>query len=234
MFPCGQGLEEGPKLLCWAHSAFKEMEAAAATKNSSCRYCHSDLVAISNHAVVCGSGPDRILRHNSLRDIVHEMASLAGVNPEKEPPSMFHNSKERPADVFLPGFDEGKDVGWMCHDSSNLLGEQESAICFTGPAFGSASPWNMANLGKILLAFIPLDNSHHVSLLHLWIICGQSVLHQSHLHPWSCHHQCTTYAGQKKGFTLDPPASLWSTRQNRIGASGQPPSFECTKHHCRR
>ena len=84
----------------------------------------------SHHALVCGAGGGRTIRHNALRDIVCFLCKTAGLNPEPEkagllrPRPQFFSLEEdgvkhkgsrgaegrRPADVYIPCGRLGKPV----------------------------------------------------------------------------------------------------------------------------
>ena len=80
-----------------------------------CVCCGQVMDKWADHALVCPCGGDRTVRHNALRNVVHEEASNAGLRPEREkagllPPrpaaegvddSSTRNGR-RPADVWLP------------------------------------------------------------------------------------------------------------------------------------
>ena len=58
----------------------------------------------------CGTGGERISRHNHLRDALHEMAVSAGLAPTKEGRFLLPGDNKRPADVFIPFWDGGRDA----------------------------------------------------------------------------------------------------------------------------
>ena len=94
-----------------------------------CPMCGSTMDSFGDHALTCSCKGDRTVRHNRLRDIVHEEAARGGLSPEKEKQegllparpledglrvqdgsgtgvTLLDNgtdpSRRRPADVFLP------------------------------------------------------------------------------------------------------------------------------------
>ena len=69
---------------------------------------HSD--AMGDHGMVCGTGGERIARHNALRDALHATAAAAGLAPQKEGRALLPGNDRRPADVFLPGWSGGRDA----------------------------------------------------------------------------------------------------------------------------
>ena len=60
-----------------------------------------------DHALACGDNNDRVLRHNSLRDIFSAVQSAA-LSPHKEVPSLVPDSLSRPTDVYLPHWSHGR------------------------------------------------------------------------------------------------------------------------------
>ena len=69
---------------------------------------HSD--AMGDHGMVCGTGGERIARHNALRDALHATAAAAGLAPQKEGRALLPGNDRRPADILLPGWAGGRDA----------------------------------------------------------------------------------------------------------------------------
>ena len=69
---------------------------------------HSDVMG--DHGMVCGTGGERIARHNALRDALHDTAAAAGLAPQKEGRALLPGNDRRPADVFLPHWAGGRDA----------------------------------------------------------------------------------------------------------------------------
>ena len=63
-----------------------------------------------DHAMSCGTGGERIARHNHLRDALFEMAVSAGLGPTKEGRFLLPGDDWRPADVFIPYGAGGRDA----------------------------------------------------------------------------------------------------------------------------
>ena len=57
---------------------------------------------LGDHAICCGTGGDRISRHNNLRDALFDPAVAAGLGPAKKGMILIPDADRRPADVFLP------------------------------------------------------------------------------------------------------------------------------------
>ena len=76
----------------------------------SCPACgrHSDV--LGDHGMVCGTGGERIARHNALRDALHDTAAAAGLAPQKEGRALLPGNDRRPADILLPGWAGGRDA----------------------------------------------------------------------------------------------------------------------------
>ena len=58
----------------------------------------------------CGSGGERISRHNHLRDHLHDTAVAAGLGPVREVRFLIPGEDSRPADVLLPHWIAGQDA----------------------------------------------------------------------------------------------------------------------------
>ena len=72
--------------------------------------CHRYSDAQGNHAMCCGSGGERISRHNHLRDHLHDTAVAAGLGPVREVRFLIPGEDSRPADVLLPHWIAGQDA----------------------------------------------------------------------------------------------------------------------------
>ena len=63
---------------------------------------------MGDHGMVCGTGGDRIARHNALRDALHNFTycccSWAG------PSKGNACNNRRPADIYIPGWSAGRDA----------------------------------------------------------------------------------------------------------------------------
>jgi hypothetical protein len=87
-----------------------------------CPYCDGVMDPYGDHALACGGGGDRTIRHNALRNVAFRLCMAAGLRPELEKPALLRprpwvgNAEEdgrrregsrgadgrRPADIFLP------------------------------------------------------------------------------------------------------------------------------------
>ena len=78
------------------------------SSSHSCFICTRPCDPLRDHAVGCGGNGDRILHHNALRDVLHSVAQSAGLSPRTEVPALIPDSSNRPADLFLPHWQEGR------------------------------------------------------------------------------------------------------------------------------
>ena len=66
-----------------------------------CPACHQPAGANGDHALVCGVGNGRILRHNSIREVLISVAKSAGLSPVREPRFLIPGVDRRPADLLI-------------------------------------------------------------------------------------------------------------------------------------
>jgi hypothetical protein len=64
--------------------------------------CGAKLDEKGIHALSCKSSPDRITKHNNVRDIIFREAEAGAKNPRLEVAAIFGEDNMRPADIFLP------------------------------------------------------------------------------------------------------------------------------------
>ena len=69
--------------------------------------CQGVADAHGDHQVGCGGNGDRILRHDSIRELF-SAAQLAALAPRKEAPSLIPGSNSHPADVYLLNWVRGQ------------------------------------------------------------------------------------------------------------------------------
>ena len=58
----------------------------------------------------CGTGGERITKHNVLRDHLHQLAASAALSPTKDSRFLLPGQDRRPADVFIPSWAGGMDA----------------------------------------------------------------------------------------------------------------------------
>ena len=67
---------------------------------------------MGNHALCCGTGGERISRHNALRDAFFDTAVSAGLGPSKEGRFLLPGADRRPADILVPLWAGGRDAAF--------------------------------------------------------------------------------------------------------------------------
>ena len=71
--------------------------------------CSQENDVMGDHAIGCGHSGERTSRHNQLRDTIFKTAASACLAPTQEIRGLVSGSEARPADVFIPAWDKGKD-----------------------------------------------------------------------------------------------------------------------------
>ena len=72
--------------------------------------CHRVNDIRGDHAISCAVGGERIAKHNHMRDGVFQAAVQAGLGPSKEPEGLLPGCDDRPADVLIPFWTQGRDT----------------------------------------------------------------------------------------------------------------------------
>ena len=72
--------------------------------------CHVVNDIMGDHAISCAVGGERISKHNHVRDAIFKAAVEAGLGPVREPDGLLPGSDDRPADVLIPIWTEGRDT----------------------------------------------------------------------------------------------------------------------------
>ena len=75
-----------------------------------CPACLRPSDCLGDHAMCCGTGGERIARHNHLRDAVFQTAVAAGLGPTREGRFLLPGDDRRPADVLVPNWAGGRDA----------------------------------------------------------------------------------------------------------------------------
>ena len=72
--------------------------------------CHRVNDRLGDHAVSCAVGGERIAKHNHVRDALYQTAVQAALGPSKEPDGLLPGSDDRPADILIPYWTQGRDT----------------------------------------------------------------------------------------------------------------------------
>ena len=70
--------------------------------------CRGVADGLGDHSLSCAIGGERIARHNHARDVLFQAAVQAGLAPVREAPGLLPGAGQRPTDVFLPAWANGK------------------------------------------------------------------------------------------------------------------------------
>ena len=84
------------------------MGVQLASDTVDCPFCSRPADVFGDHALACGGNTERISRHNALRDVIFSAAQAAALSPRREVPFLVPDSLSRPADVFLPSWQQGR------------------------------------------------------------------------------------------------------------------------------
>ena len=106
------------------------------SSSGDCIACGQSSDEFGDHAVGCSSEGERIFRHNTLRDALHMTAKQASLSPAKEQSALLPGSAEKPADVYLPGWANGRDAAL---DISVVSPLQQQLIKKAAEEIGSAA-----------------------------------------------------------------------------------------------
>ena len=118
------------------------------------------------HAIVCATGSLRIAKHNHLRDAIFDAAQQAHLGPLKEPDGLLPGSDDRPGDIVLPHWDNGRDA---CLDVCVVSPQQAALVQQAAREGGGDVAVNHAFKAKMRkyedrcaaegLSFLPLAHS---------------------------------------------------------------------------
>ena len=98
------------------------------TNTVPCNQCTGKISdVLGHHDAVCPGGNRTKNRHNGLRDELHKIAREAGFMPQKEVPNILDETGEKPADVLLPDYTNGRPCCFDTVVSSPFSHVQNSA-----------------------------------------------------------------------------------------------------------
>jgi hypothetical protein len=118
MLRAGDWLNAAPVRALGLHLRPKEFTAAVKYRlgipvypsADPCIACGEDSDKFGDHAIGCGKEGERIYRHNVIRDAIYETAKQASLAPAKEQSALLPGSQAKPADVYIPGWANGRDA----------------------------------------------------------------------------------------------------------------------------
>ena len=123
--------------------------------------CRGFSDTFGDHAISCAIGGERIAKHNHVRDAVFAAAAQAALGPRKEPGGLLPGTDDRPADVLLPYWSQGRDTALDITVVNPLQGALVNQVAVDGES-GVRHAYN-AKMGKYDercaaegIAFVPL------------------------------------------------------------------------------
>ena len=111
---------------------------------SPCPSCTRPSDIFGDHAISCATDGERIFRHDRLRDAIYDAASSAALAPKREAPHLFPDSTDRPGDVFIPSWRNGRGAALDVTVTSPLQVTQiRREAAEAGAALQAAKKWKM-------------------------------------------------------------------------------------------
>lgn len=98
-----------------------------------CPECHTEMDVFGDHAIACSVTNERIMKHNAMTRVLHQLAIKAGYSARVE---LAHGEHDRMGDVVITGFRNGRDL-WI--DTAIT-----STLCPTYRRGGAANPLSAA------------------------------------------------------------------------------------------
>lgn len=75
-----------------------------------CNMCLEVMDAWGDHSMNCQHGRGKVVRHNTVRDIIADRAKAANLSPRTEVEGLIAGNRGRPADILIPSFPVGRDT----------------------------------------------------------------------------------------------------------------------------
>ena len=96
--------------------------------------CPREADRLVEHSLSCTISRERIARHNHMRKVLFEMARQANLNLVQETANLLPDSNNRPADLFLPNFTNGRGtcIDFTCTNSlqeATMVGCVDNGEC---------------------------------------------------------------------------------------------------------
>ena len=108
-----------------------------------CSNCGLQVDPFGDHHLSCLGSGDKILRHNSLHNVLFSAARLAALSPQLEAPLLIPTSNSRPADVYLPTWNHGSPAALAWYNSylSTTAFYTTPSSCHPGTCL-DGGPWS--------------------------------------------------------------------------------------------
>ena len=163
-----------------------------------CPSCGKESDQLGDHGMVCGTGGERISRHNALRDAIFDTAASAGLAPLKEERALLPGNNRRPADILLRHWCGGRDAALDVTITHPLKNDTRAGAAAT-PGHAASVTYDSKLRGAAELckaeglAFIPivaesLGGFHSVAVQHLKKIASALARHTAQEESEAIHH----------------------------------------------
>ena len=167
-------------------------------KAGKCPSCGKESDELGDHGMVCGTGGERISRHNALRDAIFDTAASAGLAPLKEERALLPGNNRRPADILLRHWCGEKDAALDVTITHPLKSDTRAGAALTpGHAASVTFENKMRGAAELCraegLAFVPivaesLGGFHPVAIEQLKRIASALARHTAQEESEAIHH----------------------------------------------
>ena len=123
----------------WTAATRRRLHLDVIPAAQQCSYCHWQRCDTKgNHAVMCKSGPSRIWRHNSIRDLLAKAIENVGYQVGYEHSGGLPDER-RPGDIIVYNWTRDKHLLIDVGVTNPLAAHNRSALLKTGPGGGAAA-----------------------------------------------------------------------------------------------
>ena len=144
----------------WLAATRKRLMASVFSFQSHCTFCKGGWCDVKgDHAVMCGGGPSRTLRHNTVRDIIAKAARDVGLSTDIEHGGGLGDQR-RPGDVIIYNWREGRHllidvavINPFC--STNVPGLISGGVGAAATEYGKTKERNYSDLDFTKYDFLP-------------------------------------------------------------------------------
>ena len=151
----------------WTAATRRRLHLDVIPSEQQCSYCHWQRCDTKgNHAVMCGSGPSRTWRHNSLRNLLAKAIEGVGFKIGYEHNGGLHDGR-KPGDIIVYNWNGDKHLLVDVGITNSLAAHNRSALLKMGPGGGAAAT-EQVKRGK----YKDIDSSEYTYLPFILETCG--------------------------------------------------------------
>jgi hypothetical protein len=126
-------------------SPFTALASPSTTPQESAPHAKPTMTILRDHAILCATDGERIARPDRLRDVLFQATQTAALAPGTERRDLFPYDSDRPAEVYIPMWAEGRDAALDVTVTSPLQVTQlHRAAVQAGAALQAAKSRNLA------------------------------------------------------------------------------------------